>query len=43
MNTSDVRPNWRILLAQYAWMAAFLCVRAHYFLTVIVARVFGWR
>lgn len=32
-----------MLLAQYVWMAAFLCLRTHYFITVIVARVFGWR
>lgn len=27
----------------YAWVAGFLLIRTHYFLTIIVGPVFGWR
>lgn len=43
MSARNTHPSWRLLLAHGAWMAAFLCLRTHYFLTIIVARVFGWR
>lgn len=36
-------PNGVATLRRYAWTVAFLCARAHYFLTSVVGPVFGWR
>jgi hypothetical protein len=29
--------------SRYAWVAGFLLIRTHYFLTAIVLPAFGWR
>jgi hypothetical protein len=43
MTTKRARPGWPNWVARCAWVAVFLLLRTHYFLSVIVGPVFGWR
>lgn len=40
---SDMSAVWGRLVTRYAWLAGFLLLRTHYFLTAIVLPFFGWR
>jgi hypothetical protein len=40
---NDMSAIWGRLITPYAWAAAFLLLRTHYFLTAMVLPYFGWR
>jgi hypothetical protein len=43
MKDDDRSAIWGRRIGRYAWVAGFLLIRTHYFLTAIVAPFFGWR
>lgn len=43
MTTASKPSSWRSVPGRYAWVVGLLLLRTHYFLTVIVGPVFGWR
>lgn len=40
---NDMSAIWGRLVTRYAWLACFLLLRTHYFLTAIVMPFFGFR
>jgi len=43
MKIAAMSAVWGRLFTRYAWLAGFLVIRTHYFLTAIVLPSFGWR
>jgi hypothetical protein len=43
MNNDNRSAAWGRTLGRYAWLAAFLIVRTHYYLAVVVGPRIGWR
>jgi len=42
MKNADMSAVWG-RFARYTWLAGFLMIRTHYFLTAVVLPSFGWR
>jgi len=40
---NDMSAIWGRWVTRYMWLAAFLLLRTHYFVTAIVLPSFGWR
>jgi hypothetical protein len=43
MKNAYMSAIWGRRVSRYAWVAGFLLIRTHYFLTAIVLPAFGWR
>lgn len=43
MKNAQMSAIWGRRVGRYAWLAGFLLIRTHYFLTAIVLPAFGWR
>ena len=43
MMTEITRADFPRVVERYVWVAGFLLIRTHYFLTAIMGPAFGWR